>query len=109
MHEDGEDTILKPTTHVSDTDSIQGHRLGTAEDARQRQAAAAAAAMDRADEVPQPVFDENMTDEDRARIRAERAAAAEARAKKANAKPKKTSSTPLVGPNSQPTLRWTAG
>lgn len=67
--------------------------------------------MQRNDDTPAPVVDPTMTDEDRAKIRADRAAAAEARLKKQGAKPKpkKTSKDePLRGPNSQPTMRWTA-
>lgn len=58
------------------------------------------------------VYDSNLTDEERAKIRADRAAAAEARLKKQGGlpkKPKKKSDAPLTGPNSQPVMRWTAG
>jgi hypothetical protein len=64
--------------------------------------------------TPQAILsDANLTDEERAKIRADRAAAAEARLLKqggATVKKKKTgSATPLTGPNSQPAMRWTAG
>jgi hypothetical protein len=61
------------------------------------------------DDTPQPVVDKNLTDDERAKIRADRAAAAEARLKKQGGPPMKkkpTSSTPLTGPNSQPLMRW---
>ena len=47
----------------------------------------------------------------RAKIRADRAAAAEARLKKAGGPPKKPkkTDTPLRGPNTQNTMRWTSG
>ena len=65
------------------------------------------------DETPAPTFDENLTPKERAKIRADRAAAAEARIKAqgGNPKPKKkdTSSQPLRGPNTQNTMTWTAG
>lgn len=61
--------------------------------------------------IPDPVYNPDLTDEERAKIRADRAAAAEARLKKQTGgkKPKKTSAPPLVGPNSQPLMRWNAG
>lgn len=69
--------------------------------------------MDRQDDdIPDPVYNPNLDDEQRAKVRADRAAAAEARLKKKTGgkKPKKaTNSAPLVGPNSQPTMRWTSG
>jgi len=64
-------------------------------------------------DIPEPVLDQNMTDEERAKIRADRAAAAEARLKKhgggAPKKKKVSSDAPLRGPNSKPTMTWTAG
>jgi hypothetical protein len=66
-------------------------------------------AMKREDDIPKPVVDNNLTDEERATIRADRAAAAEARLKKQGGLPKKkkpASSTPLTGPNAQPLMRW---
>jgi hypothetical protein len=64
--------------------------------------------------TPTVINDANLTEEERAKIRADRAAAAEARLQKqgggATAKKKKTgNNTPLTGPNSQPAMRWTAG
>jgi hypothetical protein len=57
----------------------------------------------------EPVVDKNLTEDERAKIRADRAAAAEARLKKQGGLPKKkkpTTSAPLTGPNSQPLMRW---
>jgi len=69
--------------------------------------------MQRDENIPEPVLDKNLTEEERAKIRADRAAAAEARLKKQGGAPpkkKKTSSdAPLRGPNSKPTMTWTAG
>lgn len=63
--------------------------------------------------IPEPAYNPNLTDEQRAKIRLDRAAAAEARLKKQTGgkKPKKTSAPPppLRGPNSQPLMRWNAG
>ena len=93
----------------------EGHRLGTADEAAFGGGGAPAAMPIKRDEdLPKPKYDKNLDDDDRAKIRAERAAAAEARAKKAGgggAKKKKasTENKPLVGPNSQPAMRWTAG
>lgn len=89
---------------------LQGHRLGTVNEARHETAVSPSSPIER--ETPQPVFDEHLTDDERAKIRADRAAAAEARLKKQGGGPKKKKSSidaPLSGPNSQPTLRWTAG
>ena len=64
------------------------------------------------DDIPDPVYDFNLSDEQRAKLRADRAAAAEARLKKQTGgkKPKKTEApAPLKGPNSEPLMRWTAG
>jgi hypothetical protein len=84
----------------------QGQRLGTADEPRYNDAPMA---MKREDDTPQPVIDKNLTDDERAKIRADRAAAAEARLKKQGGLPKKKkppSSTPLTGPNSAPLMRW---
>lgn len=65
-----------------------------------------------AEPPPEPVYDKNLTDAEREKIRADRAAAAEARLKKQGAGAKKKpakSSAPLTGPNTQPAMRWTAG
>ena len=90
----------------------EGHRLGNAGDDRDRRAAAAAAEKRFTD---QPVYtDANLTDEERAKIRAERLSAVEARMTKQEKqamkqKKKPTNDDPLRGPNSQNTMRWTAG
>jgi len=64
------------------------------------------------DAVPARAVDPDLTEDERAKIRADRAAAAEARLKKQGGPPKKaktaSSDAPLRGPNSQPTMRWTA-
>jgi hypothetical protein len=65
------------------------------------------------DESPPVLVDDNLTDEEREKMRADRAAAAEARLKKQgglpSAKKKDTSNKPLVGPNSEPLMRWNLG
>ena len=93
----------------------EGHRLGTADEAAFGSGGAPAGMPIKRDEdLPKPTIDSNLGEDDRARIRAERAAAAEARLKKQSegiTKKKKTASNenkPLVGPNSHPTMRWTA-
>ena len=66
-------------------------------------------------DIPKPIIDENLTDTDREKIRADRAAAAEARLKKQGLpiKPKKTPpvdpNAPLRGPNSKSTMTWSLG
>ncbi|KAL7493468.1 hypothetical protein ACHAWT_002464 [Skeletonema menzelii] len=95
----------------------EGHRLGTADEAA-RGATSSKQTTGSAGETPQqfqPYSDKLLTDDDRARIREERLAAVEGRLskeakKEMNTKKKKPSSDePLRGPNSQNTLRWTAG
>lgn len=88
--------------------------MGTAnETSTDYQNYAASAPMQRDDNIPEPVHDKNLTDEERAKIRADRAAAAEARLKQqggeAPKKKKVSSDAPLRGPNSRPTMTWTAG
>ncbi len=93
----------------------EGHRLGTADE--QRRAKVVRAMGDgnfTTDQTPTPYTDAKITEEERAKIREERLAAAEGRLTKEerNAmKKKKTkhNDTPLRGPNSQNTMRWTAG
>ena len=88
-----------------------GQRLGTADEERGRRAAAAAEKRF----TDQPVYtDANLTDEERAKIRAERLSSVEARMTKQEKqamkqKKKPTNDDPLRGPNSQNTMRWTAG
>jgi hypothetical protein len=67
-------------------------------------------------DLPKPIVDENLTDAEREKIRADRAAAAELRLKKQNgsSKPKKTTAVhttnaPLRGPNTKPTMTWSLG
>ena len=92
----------------------EGRRLGTADEAAFGSGGAPGAMPIKRDEdLPKPKYDKNLDDDERTKIRAERAAAAEARAKKAGGggtKKKKasTENKPLVGPNSQPTMRWTS-
>lgn len=92
----------------------EGHRLGTAaEDQDARNARAAAAAERRAEPIHEPYTDATLNDDERARLREQRLAAAEARMtreeKKQMNQKKKKSDAPLRGPNSQNTMRWTAG
>ena len=91
---------------------LQGHRLGTGDEANYRDnATTSTAAANKKDDLPPAAVDPNLTPEERAKIRADRAAAAEARLKKQGVtqpKKKKTpSDAPLVGPNSKPTMQWT--
>jgi hypothetical protein len=90
---------------------LQGHRLGTANENFARPSSGVSNAQ--STELPQPILDSNLTDADREKIRADRAAAAEARLKKqALPKSKKKATAndaPLRGPNSTPTMTWTAG
>jgi hypothetical protein len=85
----------------------QGNRLGSANDAPRSYQNETVAA-----EIPQPTYDPNVSDADRDRIRAERAAAAEARLKamgggdKKKKKAKKSDSSSLRGPNTEPLMRW---
>lgn len=93
----------------------EGHRLGTADEHHSKIIARNAADTTRfTDETPKPYTDAHLTEEERAMIREERLAAAEGRLTKQerNAmKKKKTTNTdsPLRGPNSQNSMRWTAG
>ena len=93
----------------------EGHRFGTADEATFGSGGAPAGMPIKRDghdaDLPKPQHDSNLDDQDRDRIRAERAAAAEARLKKQGGPKKKKTlneNKPLVGPNSQPTMRWTA-
>ena len=97
----------------------EGRRLGTADEQnRDARAARAAAAEKRSlkdhGHDPEPYIDDQITDDDRARIREERLAATEGRLtkqeKKAMNQKKKTSSdAPLRGPNTKNTMTWTSG
>mmetsp|Transcript_19932 Transcript_19932/g.57757 ORF Transcript_19932/g.57757 Transcript_19932/m.57757 type:complete len:124 (-) Transcript_19932:622-993(-) len=94
---------------------VEGHRLGTAGEAAFGSGSAPASMpIQRGDEVPEPAYDPNLDDEQRAKIRADRAAAAEARLKKQGGNPgkkkkkKATNDAPLRGPNSKPLMTWTA-
>ncbi len=92
----------------------EGHRLGTADELRRAKVVRAAEDNFTTDQTPTPYTDATITEEERAKIREQRLAAAEGRLTKEerNAiKKKKTTQndTPLRGPNSQNTMRWTAG
>ena len=92
----------------------EGHRLGTADEHRTAKVVRDAADDNRSAETPKPYTDVHLTEYEREKIREERLAAAEGRLTKQerNAmKQKKTSNSdsPLRGPNSQNTMRWTAG
>ena len=92
----------------------KGHRLGTASDIANRTHNRDDNSTNKHD-IPKPIIDENLTDADREKIRADRAAAAEARLKKQGlpVKPKKTppvdANAPLRGPTSKPTMTWSLG
>lgn len=91
----------------------QGHRLGTADENATRIRTNENSNNNRHD-MPQPIVDTNLTDADRERIRADRAAAAEARLKKQGLpkpvkKEKVDPNAPLRGPNSKPTMTWSLG
>lgn len=91
--------------------SGQGHRLGSADEVPLT-SAPATTPINR-DDLPAPIVNDNLTPEEREQQRRDRAAAAEKRAKQmgGTTKPKKkdTSGEPLRGPNTQNTMRWTAG
>ena len=87
--------------------------MGTANEA-QVPTNTAAATTARDDNLPPARHDPTLTDLAREQQRQERIAAAEARIKKAGGNPtpkkkKENKDAPLVGPNSEPTMRWTAG
>eukprot|EP00980_Cylindrotheca_fusiformis_P014204 scaffold3736_cov103-Cylindrotheca_fusiformis.AAC.6 len=89
-----------------------GHRLGAANEVSTN-VSNGPGGKKYQDDVPKPRSDPNLSDEDRARQRAERIAAAEARQSKnkvtVSMAKKSKSDTPLTGPNSKPLMRWTAG
>jgi hypothetical protein len=94
----------------------KGHRLGTAnENANQKYNDTNNDNNNNKHDIPKPIIDKSLTDADREKIRADRAAAAEARLKKQGLpiKSKKTPpvdpTTPLRGPNSKPTMTWSLG
>lgn len=93
----------------------EGHRLGTADEQSDARAARAAAAEKRYTDQPHETYtDANLTDEKREKARKERLDAVSARMTKQEKqamrqKKKPTSDEPLRGPNSQNTMRWTAG
>jgi hypothetical protein len=83
--------------------------LGTANDAGQQQEPASSKMARGGDIPPEPVFDPNLTDEQRENQRTDRLAAVEARLKKQGGqapKKKKTTNTELKGPNTEPLMRW---
>jgi len=96
----------------------EGQRLGSASENSQKNAPRPQQTVRRDEDIPRPIVNRNLTEEDKQRIREERAAAAEARAKKnqigkgaTKKKKKNTTSTasPLRGPNTQNTMTWTVG
>mmetsp|Transcript_27951 Transcript_27951/g.41376 ORF Transcript_27951/g.41376 Transcript_27951/m.41376 type:complete len:129 (-) Transcript_27951:218-604(-) len=95
--------------------SGQGNRLGTADEAAFGSGQAPATApIIRDDSLPEPVHDANLDDAQRARIREDRAAAAEARLKKQGGGGKRKKkpnpdAQPLRGPNSANMMTWTVG
>jgi hypothetical protein len=104
-----------PPTQSTISKQPQGHRLGTADEGRYSDTATATATKKTDPESIPPPLDPNLTADEREKIRADRAAAAEARLKKQGlggpTKKKKPPSSdappPLVGPNSKPTMQWT--
>mmetsp|Transcript_15628 Transcript_15628/g.35984 ORF Transcript_15628/g.35984 Transcript_15628/m.35984 type:complete len:111 (-) Transcript_15628:121-453(-) len=103
----------RPKDAASPSFGGEGHRLGTAGEDKDARSARAAAVEGRQNKPEyQPYTDERLSDSDRERIRRERLAAAEGRLTKQEKKAmkaKKKSDAPLRGPNSQNTMRWTAG
>ncbi len=102
----------------------EGHRLGTADEDRAARGGGSGGGKTQQQQQQQqqqqsssyePYTDERLTDEERAKIREERLAAAEGRLTKDQKKQMKTkkkkpdSEEPLRGPNTQNNLRWTAG
>jgi hypothetical protein len=95
----------------------KGHRLGTANENADRKYNSNNddGNNNNKHDIPKPMIDETLTDADREKIRADRAAAAEARLKKQGLpiKPKKAPpvdpNAPLRGPNSKPTMTWSLG
>ena len=89
----------------------KGHRLGSANEAIPL--SSPSPARGKTDEnIPEPTHNPALSDVDREQQRKERVAAAEARLKKAGGPPKKKKEykdVPLSGPNSKPTMTWTAG
>ena len=104
--------VFLPVTDRRCFHSPKGHVLGSAGDEPRASRAPGVASMDRNDVAP-PTYNDNISPDEREQQRRERAAAAEKRAKQmgGTAKPKKkdTSGQPLRGPNTQNTMRWTAG
>ena len=91
---------------------IQGHRLGEGTEVTPLSGNRPSGGTKASDETPPPRIDPSMTDEEREQQRKERIAAAEARLKKAGGLPKKKKEykdMPLTGPNTKPTMTWTAG
>ncbi|KAL7578243.1 hypothetical protein ACA910_012663 [Epithemia clementina (nom. ined.)] len=95
----------------------EGHRLGSVNEAKASGGAGQGGYRDEVntDTAPPAALDPNLTDDERAKIRADRAAAAEARLRKQGGtttktkKPTPNDKAPLTGPNSTPLMRWTAG
>ena len=94
----------------------KGYRLGTAHENANRTYNSSDEGNNKQHDLPPPMVDETLTDADREKIRADRAAAAEARLKKQGLpvnKPKKVPpvdpNAPLRGPNSKPTMTWSLG
>lgn len=86
---------------------FQGQRLGTTSE-QSNLVPPSRAAIQRDENIPEPILDPNLTDEQREEARKARLAAVEARLKKQGGPPKKkpTNNAPLKGPNSEPLMRW---
>jgi hypothetical protein len=88
----------------------QGHRLGNANEATSF--VPSGGKIDRDENIPEPIHNPNLTDDQREKQREERLAAVLLRQKKQGGPPKKkktASDAPLTGPNSKPLMTWQAG
>ena len=84
--------------------------MGTGDEARLTAAAAAPKREKYSDNLPEPVYNPNLTNDDREAARRRQLEAAEARMKAQQPKTKKkkgsSSGEPLRGPNSEPLMKW---
>ena len=94
--------------------ALKGHRLGSADEAiasKPIERDPISAKDAKKFEDPTPSHNPDLSEEDRQRIREDRAKAAEARLQNTQTKKKKKTRNqpPLHGPNSQYTMKWTSG
>lgn len=93
-------------------DKRQGNRLGDGNEVTPLSRTDVSGGTKASVDAPAPRRDPTLTDEEREQQRKERIAAAEARLKKAGGPPKKKKEykdVQLSGPNTKPTMTWTAG